>query len=85
MSFFCNFSAILLLLGCLFALAQTARPLQQFMLLASDKSSKPDAKPKPGVGSAVIGRWRNQSRTLQIVAYICMDHCAQKFKNHFFF
>jgi hypothetical protein len=52
----------LLILGSLLASAQTARPVQQFMLLASDKipsadkSTKPDAKPKPGAGSAVI--WR---------------------------
>jgi hypothetical protein len=52
----------LLILGSLLASAQTARPVQQFMLPASDKipsadkSTKPYAKPKPGAGSAVI--WR---------------------------
>ena len=50
--------AVPLLLGCLFSSAQTARPAQQFTLLASkkapstDKSTKPEAK--PGAGSAVI-------------------------------
>jgi hypothetical protein len=56
--------AILLLLvfGCLSASAQTARPAQQLMLLASekspstDKSTKPAAKPALGAGSGVI--WR---------------------------
>jgi hypothetical protein len=52
--------AVPLLLGCLFSSAQTARPAQQFTLLASkkapstDKSTKPDAKPR--TGSALI--WR---------------------------
>ena len=52
----------LLILGCMFASAQTARPVQQFMPPASekslspDKSVKPDAKPKPIAGSAVILR-----------------------------
>ncbi|HZD09407.1 MAG TPA: hypothetical protein VE176_14215 [Candidatus Limnocylindrales bacterium] len=52
----------LLILGSLLTSAQTARPVHQFMLLASDKipsadkSTKPDAKPKPGAGSALI--WR---------------------------
>lgn len=46
----------LLILGCLLASAQAARPVQQFTLLASDKSSKPEAKPNLGAGSAVI--WR---------------------------
>src|SRR5689334_11888877 len=57
-------SAILLLLvlGCLSASAQTARPVSQVMLRASekgpstDKSTKPAAKPALGAGSAVI--WR---------------------------
>ena len=57
-----SFAVLLLLIfSSLFALAQTARG-QQFKPLASekspspDKSVKPDAKPKPVAGSAVI--WR---------------------------
>lgn len=46
----------LLISGCLLASAQTARPVSQFMLLGSEKSAKPDAKPNLGPGSAVI--WR---------------------------
>ncbi len=46
----------LLIFGCVFASAQTARPAQQFMVRASDKSTKPEAKPALGAGSAVM--WR---------------------------
>jgi len=43
-----------LLLCCVFASAQTVRPAQQFMVLASNKSSKPEAKPRLGAGPAVM-------------------------------
>src|SRR5579859_3817850 len=57
----------ILLFGCLLASAQTARPVQQFMLRASekgpsaDKSTKPEAKPALGAGSAVMWREPNDS------------------------
>lgn len=50
----------LVIFGCPLASAQTASPVQQFMLRASEKSSKSATKPetKPGLGAGSAAMWR---------------------------